>query len=117
MNVAALERYSNAVNDWKFAKDKFGSFRVVFGADSLASVDPSLIWTEGNPGADDQYITNEFLEIDDRHFYVFEKPYTESDGEMILYLTLLLDCECEGEDSDCEVCSGDGVFELQVSTN
>lgn len=116
MSMAASERYSNAVSDWKFARDKFGSFRVVFGADSLTSVNPRLIWTAGNPGADDQYITNEFLEIDDRHFYVFEKPYTESDGEMTLYLTLLLDCECDGEDSDCEACLGEGVYEVQIPT-
>lgn len=114
MKKADRRRFSSAVVDWRIAKEKFGTHRVVFGLDSLASVDPKLIWTAGNRGADDQYITNEFLEIDNRSFYIIEKPYTEPEGEIVLHLTLLLECECEAENPDCKVCNGHGTFEMEV---
>ena len=108
MNSADLVRIKEAKEAWVTALQNYGNFRIVYGYETLEGLNKRLIWTEG-PYADDEYITNEFLEIDDRCFYVFEKPYTENEGDLVLYTTLNIDCDCLGNSSDCNICEGDGV--------
>ena len=114
MNPDDHNRFLAAVDDWEQATQRFGTYRVVSDSMELESLDPNRIWTEGNPGADDEYITNEYLQIEERKFYVFERPYDKSDGELTLFLSLLVDCECQGGDSECESCFGDGTFNLGI---
>lgn len=114
MNDYDHARQLAAIAAWENAFEKYGQFQIVYESESLENVDPKLIWTESNPGADDIYIINEFLDIEDRNYYIFERPYLESDGEILLFIAISNTCDCEGEDEDCEVCEGQGFYLSQV---
>lgn len=107
------QKVSKAISDWKSARLKFGNFNIVYGYENLLNIDEARIWTQSNPGADDEYITNEFIPIEDLSFYVFERPYEDAVGDLVLYLSMLIKCEY-GESEECENCNGEGVYSLSI---
>ena len=104
---------------WKEHIKEFGNYQIIEEASQLIGIDSNRIWTQYSAGAT-EYILNEFseLEIGDSdviNYFVFERPYSEKNqGEEQLTTTIWEDCECEGEEDECEQCEGNGVMPFDV---
>jgi hypothetical protein len=105
------EMYAEELAAWAKVKSIYGDFEYVDDPAAVAGIDPNRIWTEF--WRTDQFIENVFVEVEEfdseiTAYYVFEKPYESPDSSITLITTVWEDCECEGEDEECEECEGTG---------
>ena len=112
------QRIKSAQADWEEVQEKYGTFLVVDNPSDLPEVDQRRIWTE--LWTKDQFITNIYLEVEDfdgeiTSYYVFERPYNESEESIRLTTTIWDDCEsCDGAGNDCAECEGRGSIPVDV---
>ena len=103
------EEFKEAVEAWRSITERYGEHKRVDNLDVLDEIDPRRIWTEY--WRDDQYITNEFFRVEEldaevTSYYVFERPYIEPEGTIYLTTTLWEECDCGGDNAECEDCQG-----------
>jgi hypothetical protein len=101
---------------WAQITKKYGDFLILEDPADIKGIDPKRVWTESWSG--DQVISNQIIEVEEfdtdiTSYYLFEKPYTEPEGSILLVTTIWEDCDCEG-DEDCPECEGEGSLAIDI---
>jgi hypothetical protein len=102
---------------WHETIKEFGNYQIIEDVTLLRGIDSDRIWTHYS--RTDQFICNTFSqsEIGDAeviNYFVFERPYNNEKEPIYLVTTFWEDCECEGEEEDCEKCEGAGTIATDV---
>jgi hypothetical protein len=111
------EELRRAQSMWAHLKTKYGDFQYIDDPSDLPNVDKKRIWTEF--WSENQFIVNKFEEVEEfddeiTSYFVFERPCEEVEGSLTVLTTLWIDCECEGEEDECESCSGAGSIPIEL---
>ena len=110
--------YSQERAQWDEIKTKYGDFEYIDDPAGVEGIDEKRIWTEF--WRSDQFIVNTYKKVDEfdsevTAYYIFDKPYVEEDSTITLITTAWEDCECEGEDEECEECEGSGTIAIEIA--
>ena len=98
---------------WEAAKAQYGDFEYIDDPSEVLGIDKKRIWTEF--WVKNQVIENVYTEVKEFDgtipaYYVFERPYEESESTITLITTIWNDCECSGQDDECSQCEGSGTI-------
>jgi hypothetical protein len=98
------------ISKWTLITKKYGTFVIVDNPADIKGIDPKRVWTE--IWLVHQVIVNRIIEVEEFNseissYYVFEKPYSEAEGSLLLVTTIWEHCDCGG-DEDCPDCEGQG---------
>jgi hypothetical protein len=120
LDITALKELSTAelkstrereeISKWTQITKKYGDFVIVDNPADIKGIDPKRVWTE--IWLVHQVIVNRIIEVEEFNteissYYVFEKPYIELEGSLLLVTTIWEACDCGG-DEDCSECEGQG---------
>ena len=104
---------------WKEIIKEFGNYQIIEEESQLVEIDANRIWTHYSGSGSNDFILNKFseLEIGDGeviNYFIFERPYSKRNEPIYLTTTFWEDCECEGEEDECEQCEGKGTIPFDV---
>jgi len=116
-NSDEQDLHSEERAQWDQIKAKYGEFEYLDDPAGVTGIDEKRIWTEF--WRSDQFIVNTYKKVDEfdsevTAYYIFEKPYEEEESTITLITTVWEDCECEGEDEECEECEGSGTISTDL---
>ena len=102
---------------WQETIKQFGNYQIIEDATQLIGLDSNRIWTHYS--RTEQFICNRFSEseIGDEeviNYFVFDHPYSNEEKPINLVTTFWEDCDCEGEEEECEKCEGRGAIYIDV---
>jgi hypothetical protein len=109
-------RVREEISRWTQITKKYGDFLVIENPTDIVGIDPKRVWTE--IWLVHQVIINRIVEVEEfnseiTRYFVFEKPYSEPEGSLLLVTTIWEDCDCEGDD-DCPECEGMGTLAIDI---